>query len=361
MPNLKKTTPYSINDFINWNINQELVLSPKYQRNPVWTENAKSYLIDSILRGYPIPPIYIRQRIDLTTRKTIREVIDGQQRLRAIIDFYNDKFRIHRTHNQTYPNKIFSELPDDVKLDFLRFEISVEVIQIEDDAYIYDMFARLNTNNVVLNKQELRNAKFRGEFKVFVYLVASEWRDIFLENKVFSESKMTRMADVEMVSMFIINIVDGFTTDTPTYIDSFYKKYDVSFSKENIVWSKLDDIREMLENIFKSNQFDPTLFHTKNYFYTLFCFLNHHMFGTENCDIRRLGVFDVTKIKENINLLIEKLMLFQAEFNNFFETETSILNIDFIKFRQYHQSRTTNKNEREERVKILTEAIEQLL
>ncbi|HEM5197160.1 TPA: DUF262 domain-containing protein, partial [Streptococcus suis] len=76
-----------INDIIEWYEKGELDYSPKYQRNSVWTQNAKSYLIDTIIRGLPIPPIFLRQKIDVGLRKTTREVIDGQQRLRAIIDY----------------------------------------------------------------------------------------------------------------------------------------------------------------------------------------------------------------------------------------------------------------------------------
>ena len=84
MSEIKDTKAYSINDILNWNDNKELLLSPKYQRNQVWNQNAKSYLIDTIVRGYPIPQIFVRQTIDINTRQTFREIIDGQQRLTTI-------------------------------------------------------------------------------------------------------------------------------------------------------------------------------------------------------------------------------------------------------------------------------------
>ena len=80
--------PYSINDFREWNERGELKLSPKFQRRRVWSDKAKSYLVDTILRGLPIPPVFIRQQIDQKTRKTIREII-LQSTIKIIVKFYD--------------------------------------------------------------------------------------------------------------------------------------------------------------------------------------------------------------------------------------------------------------------------------
>ncbi|MFD2270569.1 DUF262 domain-containing protein [Undibacterium arcticum] len=65
-----------------------LVLSPSFQRRPVWNPGAKSFLIDTILRGLPIPIIFLRdQKTDLKTLLAKREVIDGQQRIRTILSY----------------------------------------------------------------------------------------------------------------------------------------------------------------------------------------------------------------------------------------------------------------------------------
>jgi uncharacterized protein with ParB-like and HNH nuclease domain len=82
---------FRISDFLEWHEAKSLKLNPDFQRGSVWTPAAKMMLIDTILRDLPIPKIFIRSRIDRETRKTIREVVDGQQRLRAIIDFASDK------------------------------------------------------------------------------------------------------------------------------------------------------------------------------------------------------------------------------------------------------------------------------
>ena len=78
---------YRISDFIEWSKAKKLKLNPDFQRGSVWSPPARVFLIDTILRGLPIPKIYLRTTTDIETMTSIRDVVDGQQRLRAILDF----------------------------------------------------------------------------------------------------------------------------------------------------------------------------------------------------------------------------------------------------------------------------------
>lgn len=72
-------TNYRISDFLTWKREGTLVLNPNFQRRSVWKKGEKSYLIDSILKGLPIPIIFLRDlRADLKTFKSKRDVVDGQ-------------------------------------------------------------------------------------------------------------------------------------------------------------------------------------------------------------------------------------------------------------------------------------------
>src|SRR5688572_30739480 len=92
------TRAYSISDFLEWEKTGLLELSPDFQRRAVWNEKAKSYLIDTILKGKPMPKIIITQ--NLRGAKNIRVVVDGQQRLRSIIEYHNDNFSISKAHDK---------------------------------------------------------------------------------------------------------------------------------------------------------------------------------------------------------------------------------------------------------------------
>lgn len=113
------TRAYSINDFLEWDRNNQLELNPKFQRRQVWTDTARSYLMDSIVRGKPIPKVFIRQKLNPSTKSSIREVVDGQQRLRTILSFVTDGFQINKRHNPKYGGLYFSQL--DAHLSKLAF------------------------------------------------------------------------------------------------------------------------------------------------------------------------------------------------------------------------------------------------
>jgi len=360
MSTIKDTKAYSINDFLNWYDNDELTLSPKYQRNSVWNNNAKSYLMDTILRGYPIPQIFLRQIIDISTRKTNREIIDGQQRLRSIIEFTQDAFPILKTHNVSLGGVYYSNLPEELKEQFLSFNISTEIIKIKEDSKIYEMFARLNTNNMALNKQELRNAEFWGDFKVFIYKKASENREFLIKNYVFKDKEFARMIDVEFINSLIINTFQGIISETPNIIDNYYKKFDNLFPNQEEVEDKFDFIFNVIKAIFEIPIFSTKLFNKKGYLYTLFSFLNHQIYRNLNKEIPFYNEYSQDNIFNNLNVLTNKLQNFESQIlltisSEDLKKEADFNTLSILKFDKNHRTRTTSQTERLERIKILAE------
>ena len=358
---LKKKAPkiIQINDILQWYDNGELELSPKYQRNSVWNEKAKSYLIDTILRGLPIPPIFMRQAIDVATKKTYREIIDGQQRLRAITEFVDNKFSISKSHNEEFGGMYYKDLDEDVQEQFLDYDLFVEVISEKDDTVIYDMFARLNTNNCVLNRQEIRNSKFWGEFKVAAYNTAAEYRDIFYNNKIFTDKQFSRMDDVELVSMLLNIFINGIDSDTPTSIDRLYGKFDKSFDDYETIKPKFDLTMKVINSIYEYLNGNIHCFSGKQYFYTLFAALVHQLYGLPVLDAPRKSEYSSEHISEHMPCLLDRL----AQFENHFERciiDKSLwydMHVEFTEFEKLHRTRTTNKTERFERVKFLSNYI----
>ena len=174
---------YSINDFLEWHDKGQLVLSPKFQRRSVWTDNAKSYLIDTIVRGKPIPKVFIRQSINVSSRQSIREIVDGQQRLRTIISFLNDGFVINKRHNQEFGGYYFSQLDSvssEIQASILNYEISADLLVNLPDSEILDIFSRLNSYSVTLNEQEKINANHFGPFKILADNISHKYNDFWL-------------------------------------------------------------------------------------------------------------------------------------------------------------------------------------
>lgn len=351
MSDFKDSKIYSIGDFINWYNAGLLQLSPKYQRNQVWNPKAKSYLIDTILRGLPIPQIFLRQNTDVNTLKTYREVIDGQQRLTAIIEYIEGDFAVMRTHNKEYANRKYQDLPEEVKAEILDYQLSVELIKSKNDAVIYDMFSRVNTNSMTVNKQELRNAKYWGEFKVFVYNEASKWRNFFIDNNIFSDNQLSRMLDVEFVSSLVIQLLEGIITETPSKIDSYYEKYDESFNEIIVIEEKMDKIRLILDSIFSSELYNPKLFNKKNYFYSLFTVVHNELFSVPVFETDKLNLLN----SPSDDVLVQSLKSFEYLFESY--QEKTLYNQeridDFENIERLHKTRTTNEIERIQRIKLI--------
>lgn len=123
------TRNYSVRDFEEWRERDELVLAPKFQRREVWSPKARSYLMDTILRGKPIPKIYMRQDVNPNNRRTRREIVDGQQRLHTVLTFIKDGFKISKAHHEHFGGKYFSGLDRETQRDVLKYEFVVDLLQ----------------------------------------------------------------------------------------------------------------------------------------------------------------------------------------------------------------------------------------
>lgn len=216
-----------------------LLLKPKYQRNPIWSLGQKCFLIDSLISGSPIPQVFINIKTAGVgrDRKTIHEVVDGQQRLRAILEFMNDEYPLVRTTVRSYPvsdiyephvNEKYSELPANLQEAIWNYPLAVQELRGWSDAEIKSLFRRLNYVVERLSKQELRHSQYFGEFVEAVEELASDefWDDI----ELFTRRDSQRMKDVEFISELFVVVIDGIQ-DGQKSLDKFYADYDVLFPK----------------------------------------------------------------------------------------------------------------------------------
>lgn len=107
----------------------EYITRPPYQRTTVWSRQKKLRLLDSLFRRYYVPHIVLRT-IRLTSRHTIKEVIDGQQRITVAQEFYRNELRLPQTLRDvspSLPGKRYKDLPPDVRrfMDSLGYEVDI--------------------------------------------------------------------------------------------------------------------------------------------------------------------------------------------------------------------------------------------
>src|SRR5438105_213486 len=90
---------FSPSDFLMWREKGVLDITPKFQRRSVWQTPARSYFIDTILRGMTVPPIYLRKTQDEKKTRELRQVVGGQQRVRSVLEFMMGEYRLSKTLN----------------------------------------------------------------------------------------------------------------------------------------------------------------------------------------------------------------------------------------------------------------------
>jgi Protein of unknown function DUF262 len=185
----------------------QIELAPEFQRNSIWTRSAKAYLIDTILNDRPIPLLYFQRMTSAQTGKPKYAVIDGQQRLRAILEFLNDRFRLVESKNKQYRGKKFSELAQRFKDQILDYDLYVQELFGYTEADIRDTFVRMNKYVVKLAPQEIRHAEHKGKFSNFVERIGT-W-DVWKKQRIFTPKQIKRMRAVEFVAELSILLLEG--------------------------------------------------------------------------------------------------------------------------------------------------------
>jgi len=247
-----------------------LTMRPPFQRNPVWTETQQSLLIDSILRGYPIPELYLQDSV--TADGTERHVVvDGQQRLRACLEFIEGRFALDPGQVPTLPDQMFDDLTPDTKKIIYSYNFIVRLVPEVPDEELRVVFQRLNRNNIVLNQQELRHATYWGSFIKSMEALAE--LDYWSSSGIFTTNDVRRMLDIEFISELTVAHLHGLQ-NKKAGLDKWYNTYETDFpdrtKTERVFLTVLGELSQALPGIAQSR------WRKKSDFYTLFLLLASH-------------------------------------------------------------------------------------
>ena len=284
-------TQYRVSDIVGWQREGTLELNPDFQRRSVWKKGAKSYFIDTLLKGFPVPIIFLRDmRSDIHTLKPRRDVVDGQQRIRTVLSFIDrdllpdfkperDEFAIQKNHNRDLAGKSFKDLSAEDQQKLLDYQFSVNSFPADtDDRLILQIFARMNATGYKLNPQELRNAEYYGEFKTLSYDLATEQLERWRGWKIFANDQIARMQEVELTSDFLMLISHGILNKTKKGLDSFYQHYEEEFPHEKEVSRRYRATFDSIESKIGAESV-AKYFRTKSMFYALFATVYGLQFG----------------------------------------------------------------------------------
>lgn len=249
----------------------ELDVKPPFQRNPVWVERQKSFLIDSILSGFPIPEIYMQEVIS-AQGKAKHIIVDGQQRIRAVLEFLEERYEINGKDSPTWADMSFEDLNDDEKKTIFEYNFIVRILPEMDDIQIRAIFQRLNINVLPLNKQELRHATYWGPFIELMNAISN--KEVWQKIDIFASNDIRRMLDVEYISELTIAYLNG-PQNKKKNVEKYYQIYEQEFEFEELVDetfnSVLSEIVKILPDINK------TRWSKKTDFYTVFLIFAKHL------------------------------------------------------------------------------------
>ena len=252
----------SVSWFLEVYANGQLDLDPAYQRRSVWNDNYRRFYIDTVMRDFPSPSIYLDVEIQPGS-PTVYHVIDGKQRLESLLGFSRDDFHLgNALAGEGLQDAYFSQLPKDWQEKFVGYVLNVEQITGASDAELTEAFDRLNRNVARLNSQELRNARFAGRFINKALDLAAH--PFWVETGIATRVRIQRMLDVEFASELYLLVMRGKPQDGKARIlDEAYALYDDEIPREeeadgtySAVLSWLQETRLPWRQVRWSNQTD---------------------------------------------------------------------------------------------------------
>jgi len=296
-----------------------------------------------------MPKIIITQ--EMRDRKNVRVVVDGQQRLRAIIGFIDGDFKISRAHNKQYANCTFDGLSDEAKEDYLKYEIGVDLLYDVPYTEILDIFARINTYTVKLNKQEALNAKYLGYFKQSAYEAGYKYVDYFVEAGILTKANVSRMAEAELSSDILMSLVGGVQTNKN--IEKFYELYeDESGDLEKWVGA-FDKIMSYIGSVYSPAELANTNWSRIHLFYSLFLTIAHGLYGVSGIRVKRPVL-----TKGNIGKIRSKLDEISSRYDEYTGKDDSLkIPKDYQEFIDYTRRRTTDTSARIYRTSFICKKI----
>ncbi|MGI5252500.1 DUF262 domain-containing protein [Actinacidiphila glaucinigra] len=213
-----------------------LELDPPYQRRSVWNQSYKDYFIETIMLQYPAPAIFIYENMSADGIATY-SVVDGKQRLSAIFEFTSNLYPIgEKSAIKRARGLFFNQLSEDERKAFWSYQFAVEYLPTTDDSTLNNIFDRINRNVARLTPQELRHARFSGEFARTCEEL-SEVLPVVLSQDFprFATNSRRQMKDVEFVTQLLLFTEEGVRAYSQDELDKAYGAREDEWSEQQRV------------------------------------------------------------------------------------------------------------------------------
>lgn len=249
----------SVSDLVRMIKDNDIILTPEYQRNYIWDNKKASLLIESILLNIPIPVIYASEE-----ENSAWNIVDGLQRLNSLRRYFNNSFKLTGLEVLTDLNNLkYEDLNHKSKRILNNGIIRIILIFQDSNPEIkYDIFMRLNTGSVRLKEQELRNCLYRGNLND---LLKKMRNNKYLLNILGLKEPHKRMDDVEIILRYLAlsenyDVTTGKLSDYKGKIKTFLNLYmntnkKINENKANALEEKFTNTIEKVYLVFGNKAF----------------------------------------------------------------------------------------------------------
>ena len=252
-----------------------LNIAPEFQRKLVWRRQHKIEFIETILKNFPFPEVYLApEKVDTDKLELKEMVVDGQQRLTAIQDYIAGQ----GVFAQPASIPRFAELTTTQKEDFLNYEISVRYLKNASPQQIKEIFQRINRTDYSLNRMERFHAAWGDSellclakqlidkdleinLDIVDFRVPTDQRSWLLEffgvgldEGVFSESEVNRMFSLQYILVLLVTLIQSNYFHRNTLIEEAVKTYN----------EQVPNAEQMVNSLVETTKFIATLNLAKN-------------------------------------------------------------------------------------------------
>jgi len=248
MPISPDQKSFTLNSLIDQLTDKKIRINPKYQRSgQIWPARAKSFLVETVLLGMPIPRVLLH-KVDSPTPPHHSDIIDGQQRCTILKEYRDNGFALTGdVDTDNLHGKYFRDLTPRYRDLFDKYTVLIDEYSGVTHQQIRQVFRRLNYYTAPLNAAEQRHAQFYGELSRFVEEQSVLWQPIFSTLRVFTKRQIRRKADEQLMAEIVDAMLKGISTATAKSLRTVYQEHERQFSSAADFGRKLARARARMQ------------------------------------------------------------------------------------------------------------------
>jgi Protein of unknown function DUF262 len=209
-----------------------------FQRRQVWTDRDKEFFIDTVLKKYPFPEIFIAESSnDRRSLECQTWLVDGKQRVTTLVDYFKGALTFKEVPQ-------FEDLTPEQKDEFLAYEVAVRDLGSVSEDEIRAIFGRINATDYALKTMEKLNAMFSGKY--IQYAEGLSHHRFFKDHNIFPYAYEKRMYDVTFCVILVTTLLsDYYRRDERNR--EFLERYNDEFPQQEKINAELETVFDFIE------------------------------------------------------------------------------------------------------------------